>query len=222
MNKSDQINELSTALAKAQGEMTAAKMDSVNPHFRNKFASLASFQESYKGPCSKNGLAITQSLESDQGEYFVETMMMHSSGQWISSKIKLILTKNDMQGLGSATTYGKRYAVCAMLGISAADEDDDGNHASQVSDTIVNPSKPFNIYSSKPTEKQLKRLFAITKAANWDNDKVRNFMNQRFNKIASTELTLQEYEELCDQIEKHPVKAVKNNDEDMDFPFEDK
>ena len=213
MNKSDNINELSSALAKAMGEIQGAKMDSINPHFKNRFASLASVQDSYKVPCSKNGLSVVQSVETRDGKYFVETMITHSSGQWISSDLELILSREDMQGLGSACTYAKRYAVCAMLGISAQDEDDDGNAASlatnknnQVIDQLNQSRK------GKPTEAQLKRLFAISKAQNWNPKLLTEYMFKNFQKNSSHELNLEEYQNLCEMMEKNPRVDIPEND----------
>lgn len=129
MEKSEESKDLFTALAKALGEMTAVPLDAVNPHFKSKYATLAATQDIARAPLSKNGLALIQSVETDGDNYFVESMITHSTGQFLKSKMKLILFKADMQGLGSATTYAKRYAAQALLGLSG-DEDDDGNAAS--------------------------------------------------------------------------------------------
>lgn len=136
MKRSDQTDLLFTALAKAQGEMSAVPFDSANPHFRNKYASLAKIQEVVRSPLALNGLTVIQTIESyEDGSPWVETLLGHTSGQFITSALKLILNKNDMQNLGSATTYAKRYCLCAMLGISG-DNDDDGNLASKPSESF--------------------------------------------------------------------------------------
>lgn len=140
MKRSDQTDLLFTALAKAQGEMSAVPFDSSNPHFRAKYASLAKIQEVVRSPLATNGLTVIQTIEShEDGSPWVETLLGHTSGQFITSALKLILNKSDMQNLGSATTYAKRYCLCAMLGISG-DNDDDGNLA----------SKPLESFSSIP------------------------------------------------------------------------
>ena len=51
------------------------------------------------------------------------TTLMHSSGQWLRSKIKLPLSKVDAQGVGAAVTYGRRYGLSAMVGIAQYDDD---------------------------------------------------------------------------------------------------
>lgn len=128
MQKSAETNELFTAMAKAQGEFKSIPMDKKNPHFKSSYASLTATQEGTREFLSKHGLALIQSIDIENDIYFLETMLTHSSGQWVASKLKLILDKNNMQGLGSAITYAKRYAWQAMLGV-VGDEDDDGNAA---------------------------------------------------------------------------------------------
>lgn len=137
MNKSDQINELATALAKAQGEIKGAIKDSANPFFKSKYADLASVVEAIREPFAKNGLAYIQLTEpSDKDEARVETVITHSSGQWISSVLALPVTKADAQGFGSALTYARRYGLSAAAGV--APEDDDGNKASQSLNSLIN------------------------------------------------------------------------------------
>jgi len=128
--KSDAINELATALAKAQGEMTHAAKDRENPHFKSSYATLASVWEACRGPLSKHGLSVTQLASSEQGCAAITTILMHSSGQWVQSETRVPTIKNDAQGVGSAITYARRYALSAIAGI-APDDDDDGNGASR-------------------------------------------------------------------------------------------
>lgn len=129
MNKSESINELALALAKAQGKMLNAKKDSKNPFFKSSYADLASCFESCKQELSENGIAIVQPPHKAEGSKIcVETVLIHASGQWISGDLELTPIKNDPQAVGSAITYARRYGLCAMVGI--APEDDDGNEAS--------------------------------------------------------------------------------------------
>lgn len=127
MNKSEQINELATALSKAQGELENASKSSNNPHFRSKYADLAEILNTIRPVFSSHGLAVTQCPSFEGGVASVETVLMHSSGQWISSVISAPCSKQDAQGVGSAITYCRRYALAAVAGI--AQEDDDANSA---------------------------------------------------------------------------------------------
>lgn len=134
MKSSGDIKELATALSKAQGQMGAAYKDATNPHLRNTYATLSSIIETARGPLSANGLSFVQLLGQSEGIMVLETVLMHLSGQWLSSEIPVNAAAankgvNEAQALGSALTYYKRYALAAMLGVSVADEDDDGNSA---------------------------------------------------------------------------------------------
>jgi hypothetical protein len=133
---SELINELATALAKAQGQMRAASKDAVNPHLKNTYATLSSIIEAAREALSANGLAFSQILSQGDEGLILETLLMHSSGQWLQSEVLIRVATdnrgiNGAQALGSALTYYKRYALAALLGISVSDEDDDGNGAEQ-------------------------------------------------------------------------------------------
>ena len=127
MNHSEQINELAEALAKAQGQIEGAKKDSANPFFKSKYADLASVWEACRVQLSSNGLSVTQCPEESENGIAIETMLLHSSGQWIKSRYTMPVSKLDAQAVGSAITYARRYALSAIIGI--APEDDDGNSA---------------------------------------------------------------------------------------------
>ena len=127
-SRSEQINELAAALAKAQGAMEAAAKGNINPHFKSRYADLASVWEACREPLSKNGLAILQPVCADGASVTVTTILAHSSGQWISEALTMTAQQNTPQGVGSAITYGRRYGLSSMVGI--APDDDDGNAAS--------------------------------------------------------------------------------------------
>ena len=129
MRTSDDLKELAAALAKAQGEMTVASKDGTNPHFGKTYATLASASDAVRAPLSKNGIAVYQAAETDeQNNAVVITRLIHSSGQWLESRIAVRPTKPDAQGIGSALTYCRRYSLMAACGIAPGD-DDDGNAA---------------------------------------------------------------------------------------------
>jgi hypothetical protein len=103
--------------------MSAAKKDSVNPHFKSRYADLASVWEACREPLTNNDLAIVQLPGKDEGGYYVETVLTHSSGEFLSSKLHIVPTKDDPQGLGSAITYARRYGLAAIAGIAPDDDD---------------------------------------------------------------------------------------------------
>lgn len=128
MKHSEQINELATALAKAQGEMENAAKDKLNPHFRSKYADLGNVWDAIREPLSRHGLSVVQLPFTDEsGTVRLSTMILHASGQFLEADYALPPTKPDAQGYGSAITYMKRYA---LTGLGIAPEDDDGNAAS--------------------------------------------------------------------------------------------
>ncbi len=128
MEKSEHINELASALAKAQGEMKGAIKDSSNPFYKSKYSDLASVFHAIGEPFAKNGLSVVQTTSEGAGGTMLHTTLLHSSGQFISGGILVKPVKNDPQGLGSALTYYRRYALSAIAGVYS--EDDDGNAAS--------------------------------------------------------------------------------------------
>lgn len=151
MKTSDQIDAIAVALSKAQGEIKPAAKDSTNPHFKTKFTSLSSVWESIREPLSKNGLSALQNVSTNETHVSVSTRVLHASGQWIEfGALCIPLSKKDAQGIGSAITYGKRYSLCAALGI-VSDEDDDGNAACK--ETKEEPSR-------MTTQEALRQVYA--------------------------------------------------------------
>lgn len=127
MNKTDSIAELAKALAKAQGEIENASKNAANPHFKSKYADLAEVLNTVRPVFSSHGLSVLQMPSFDGGIASVETLLMHTSGEWISNTCSAPVSKNDAQGVGSAITYLRRYSLAAFAGI--AQEDDDANGA---------------------------------------------------------------------------------------------
>ena len=137
--KSDKIDKLASALSKAQSEMKGAEKKSINPFFNSGYADLHTVIESSFPHLTKNGLSVIQGNESKPGEFFVTTMLLHESGQWIKSKLKMPIEKVTAQSIGSTITYGRRYGLSAITGI--AQYDDDGNVASQSKGITKNHAK---------------------------------------------------------------------------------
>ena len=132
MDKSETIIELAKALAKAQGQIKPAIKDSENPHFRSKYADLSSVWDACRKPLTDNGLSVVQ-MPTDAptpDSVALTTLLLHTSGEYISSTVSAPLTKKDAQAIGSALTYLRRYALSAIIGV-VADDDDDGNAASR-------------------------------------------------------------------------------------------
>lgn len=130
MDKSEQINELAAALAVAQGKFEAVARGAENPFFKSKYATLDDMIAAVRGPLSEVGLAYSQLVDQKDGEFTLTTLLVHKSGQFISATTGVNPSggrgTNDLQALGSALTYMKRYQLGAMLGVNT-EADDDGN-----------------------------------------------------------------------------------------------
>jgi hypothetical protein len=134
METSPEIKNIAKAFKEWHELAVTVTKDATNPHFRSKFTSLDNMIETIRQPLASCGLSFAQFPDGDG----LTTILMHTSGEWLKSTANLKLAKEDPQGQGSAYTYGRRYALSAMLGL-AADEDDDGNAATAARNTAHKP-----------------------------------------------------------------------------------
>lgn len=120
-------------LIKVRDEIQPPKKDGTNPHFRSKYVTLEGCIDSVTEPLHKHGFFLSQQVATNDLGSFVSTILYHKDfPEWeVSSNVPLVLAKNDMQGMGSAITYARRYGIMSLLNIPA--EDDDGNEASRSS-----------------------------------------------------------------------------------------
>lgn len=146
MERSEKFEQLPKALVAAQRVIGGAAKGAVNPFFRSKYADLGAVMEACKEALNSNGVAVLQPVGRDANGQYVETILLHESGEWMSDKMTIRFpdrmvspdTKKsetftpylapDPQAQGSAITYARRYALQSLLFIPA--EDDDGNKAS--------------------------------------------------------------------------------------------
>ena len=151
MQRSDQIDQLATALAKAQGAMTSAEKDGKGNY--GKYASLAAIWDAIRAPLSVNGLSVTQTMSMDDGRPILETTLMHASGQWETSCVPILAKDGSPQQFGSGLTYARRYGLAPIVGI-AADDDDDGEAAQkgfqQQQRTASRPQTPTEAAKPQP------------------------------------------------------------------------
>lgn len=170
-NQSDDIKQLAEALNKAQAKLRAAAKDGENPHFRSSYASLQSVWNAAREALTPHGLSVAQTFEKcETGDVMhIVTTLMHTSGQWIRGTLSIHPSKADPQGIGSAITYGRRYALSAILGI-VADDDDDGNEASK-----PQPYKMNGPMITEATSKALSAACGDAKAA----DKMTRALKQK-------------------------------------------
>ena len=145
MKRSDTIAAFAAAMAKAQARIRPAVKNAVNPHLRNQYANLESIIEAAREPLAANGFWFIQESGKITAEntITVQTLVIHSSGEWVETECEVPLGKRDAQGLGSASTYGCRYGLRLALGIPTGESDDDGEAAQPKAQPAPKP-KPVN------------------------------------------------------------------------------
>lgn len=212
--QSESIGALAEALSKAQGEMHAAKKDSENPFFKSNYADLESCWSALRAPLSKHNLAVIQTTKPCELGVTVVTTLVHSSGEWIRGELTMAPDKQTPQAIGSCITYARRYALCAIVGLTQ--DDDDGNatvsptsdltqsltHTQQRPVAASTPASRGNLSS-----KQIARMMAIATKNKISVELLKEIVKQRYNKTSSKELTKPEYDELCDAILPNGGKA---------------
>jgi len=130
MQTSNSIVNISSALLKAQKNIEGATKGSANPFFRSKYADLNSVMDACKQHLNEQGISVLQPVQSDEHGDYVETTLLHESGEWITSRMKLMVNKQNMQELGSAVSYARRYALQSLVFVGANDDDGEAAVAS--------------------------------------------------------------------------------------------
>lgn len=121
--KSESIGALAAALAKAQAEITGAIKDSANPYYKSRYADLQSCWEACRKPLTDNGLSVVQTSRYTENGLMLVTTLLHTSGEWISGEMPVLVKDNSPQAQGSGLTYARRYALAAIAGVYQVDDD---------------------------------------------------------------------------------------------------
>lgn len=154
IQQSESVGHLFAALVAAQAEMRNPPKDSVNPHFKSRFADLATVLDTVKPVLARHKLGVIQlPCEVEGVGPALTTMLVHASGEYVRGTIALRPAKQDPQGVGAAMTYARRYGLQAVLGITA-DDDDDGHHASRPPQQKQHAPPP----KKRPTNDELRAL----------------------------------------------------------------
>lgn len=152
MYQSEKIAELAKAFSKAQSEYNNVAYNRENPYFKSQYADLHAILKAIRPAFAANGLSFYQYTEISDGTgaTILRTRLMHSSGQWIETKSRLVPAKNDQQTYGSTLTYQKRYSAMTILGITASnDMTDDDAEIAMVSSRDIIAKGPSNKYNPK-------------------------------------------------------------------------
>lgn len=156
------------AFVAAQRATEAIKKASTNPAFKSRYADLAAVVEAVVPALNAAGIGVIQASDFDGDMVNVTTMLLHESGASVTSNMRLRPSKSDAQGIGSATTYGRRYNLLAMTG--AAPEDDDGAAASGPREAA--PPRPVSPPAAPTLSERANRLEAAMRAKVGDPDAV--------------------------------------------------
>lgn len=153
------------ALVKAQKEMGAVIKNASNPHLKSKYADLGAVLDACQTALHDNGFAIMQPCGKDEHGQFVDTVLAHESGERLSSRVYLVIGKQDMQGVGSAITYARRYGLLGMTGLAPEDDDGEATKAPkpQPRQMVDEGPSPTEIQSAKENAAMCADLPALAK-----------------------------------------------------------
>ena len=217
------MKELSKALCKFQSAITNVPFDSQNPHFKNKYASLAGIIDHVRTGLSDNGLVISQLVNKDS----VQTMLIHTSGESLSAETAILCaTPNNPQAYGSAVTYARRYALTGILGISADDDDDaaqaTGSPQKPSSNTTTPPTtktppEPAPASPQMATEAQRRKIDSLRSECGWSPEDTTAEIVLTYKVKSSKEMTLPQAKDLIDRLEKIKADKAKIAAADADF-----
>lgn len=128
--ESNEIQEIAAALAQSQIAFINPKANKENNYFKIPFADLETLLAHVRPILAQNGIALLQRIHANtDGQKILRTMLLHTSGQWLSTELPLVPPKSDIQTLGSFTSYIKRMVLSSMIGIATSEEDDDGENS---------------------------------------------------------------------------------------------
>ena len=204
---------IASALAAAQMQMGKALKQSNNPHFKSKYADLGNVMDACLPALNAAGIAVIQPTGEDEHGRYVETVLIHSeSGEHLQCRVPLIVAKNDMQGYGSAVTYGRRYGLMAMAGI--APEDDDGNAAAKAAPKPMDVKPPMGwietIISELPdnaTERDKARVVTDALMAQFKRKKTAGELSNEWDRRAAI---IQNFESRFPEMHGEIVDAFEN------------
>lgn len=178
-DQSADINELAKALCAIQIAIAPLEATKTNPFFHSQYIPLDELLTGIFKAAPRHGVATIQTIEFRDGANLLKTRIVHTSGQWISSEMKLNPVKDTPQGLGSAITYARRYSLMAIFGISQKG-DDDGNTASKSDHKPTHSSAPRS-QGKGPNEAQMRRWFGIAKTNGYSKELQKEMLVKIFN-----------------------------------------
>lgn len=155
MKTSQETNKILPALLKVKSQLKAVTKGADNPFFKSKYATLNDHLGEVEPLLSEHGMMLLQPVGmSETGKAFVESRIVHAeSGQWVSSEMPLVTVKEDMQQLGAAATYARRFTISALLSMQAEDLDGEDAVGRSRPGSSASVSQPSSTGFKKPTPK---------------------------------------------------------------------
>jgi hypothetical protein len=169
MKMSETIDQLATALSIAQGQIEDATKSSKNDFYKSKYADLASVRAAIRQPFADNGLSVVQFPRTVSGGVEVETMLLHSSGEFMAETL-FMPVKHEPHPIGSGISYARRYALMSIANLAA--DDDDGNAAQTAKPVNQDEVRAIAIRAKKEAEKGLDALNAFWRGLDADERKL--------------------------------------------------
>jgi len=185
---SDAVDQLATALCKAQGEFSVATKNQKNPYYKSLYADFEAIVNASRPAMVKYGLSFVQSIITEDNHNYLVTILLHSSGQWIKSKAQHNPPKSDIQSLSSYNTYLKRMCLQTLIGVVTSNEDDDG----EVATAPLRQSPTNNFHQNMTGRINETQLEIVNSLSETTKEKI-----LEFNKINSlNELTVEQYDKI--------------------------
>ena len=152
MNSSTSVVNISKALLNAQRTMGNAKKDSNNPYYKSSYADLNSIREVAIPALNSNDITVLQPTVTINGKNYVQTLLLHVSGEWLSSETEVVTGKpNDPQAHGSGLSYARRYGLQSFLNIGAVDDDAESSMSRSNASTTATTTAPTTTPATKST-----------------------------------------------------------------------
>jgi hypothetical protein len=179
-------NTIYGALARAQATYQSAQKSGYNPHYKSSFSTFEDLVLASRESLTREGLSVSQYLNSEDDKEYLITLLMHSSGEILKSRIRIYVKDNtDIQKFGSAMTYLKRYVYASMCGISTSEQDDDGNSVTM--EPLISDKQVWLLRSFIKGDQELEDKICKHYGANNLNAIPAKYVNQIIEKLKAKE-----------------------------------
>ena len=168
MITSKEFTDVAAALVLAQAGCSRLIKEETNPQYKNSaYADIDATLKACRKAFNDAGISILQncSERDEKGELWLETTLLHKSGQWLRFRHPLIVGQargSMMQALGSAETYARRYSLYSIAALGAADDDGNGSGGGK---SWEPPAPPQNGYQRGPQQQTQQRANGVKKAS---------------------------------------------------------